>query len=356
MRIGLACLALAFGAGWVLDVSFPFQGNHVNVVLDSSGGTPTFIVYSTAFVGIALILIGLPWEVLRYRFDQQRLSRKKLIVLEVRGLRQYGGLPLSASIPQSLKGQVDSLLVDLRQGVKDGEIVDPQVALEAIMHLPPDLRRREDGLDRADITMIYGGLAPVPFSFLTGILIDDERPVLVLDWNRHHAAWCELDAADDGRRFHSIRLTGDLSAATEAALVVSVSYTISTSEVCTLIPRLPMVQLNLDGISPDCHWSEDKQRALGQQFLQSVMELRNRGIQRIHLFLAAPNSIVFRFGRLYDKRNLPEVLVYQYKRGAMPPYPWCVRMPVAGTEKPEILLATAATGRSSSPTPTTRPH
>jgi len=34
--------------------------------------------------------------------------------------------------------------------------------------------------------------------------------------------------------------------------------------------------------------------------------------------LAAPNSVVFRLGRSYDKRNLPPVVVYQFENGSLP--------------------------------------
>ena len=40
MRSGVTCLAFAFGAGWVLDVSLPFQDGQVEVDLNSAGGTP----------------------------------------------------------------------------------------------------------------------------------------------------------------------------------------------------------------------------------------------------------------------------------------------------------------------------
>ena len=66
------------------------------------------------------------------------------------------------------------MLVDLRQRVKDGEIVAPEAALEDLVSLPADLKRRENGYDRRDLTLVYGGLTPVPFTFLTGVLIDDE--------------------------------------------------------------------------------------------------------------------------------------------------------------------------------------
>ena len=339
MRIGLTSLVLAFGAGWILDVSLPFRDDRIDIGFDSSGGAPTIIAYLAALVGVTLIIGGFVWEVRRYRTEQKRSRRKRVIIVEVRGLRDGGGSPLSAAIPPTVQGERECMLVDLRQRVKDGEIVSPHVALEALASLPVDLRRREDGLDRGDITLVYGGLASAPFSFLSGVLIDDERSVVILDWNRHEEAWCELNAADDGMRFDVIELSRDLEFPTETALVVSVSYGINTEDVLALVDGIPIVELKLEGGSPDSHWSEDKQRALGKQFLEAVTELATRDIQRIHLFLAAPNSVVFRFGRLYDKRNLPEILVYQYERGKTPHYPWCIRMPVGGVAQPEVLFS-----------------
>ena len=337
-RSGVTCLALAFGAGWVLDVSLPFQDGQVEVDLNSAGGTPVIIVYAAAIIGAVLIFIGLVWEIVRYRAEQRRLVRKKVIVVEARGLRDTSGSPLIDALPPRLEGHRDHVLVDLRQRVKDGEIVVPEAALQDLGSLPADLKRRENGFDRRDLSLVYGGLTPVPFAFLTGVLIDDEGAVLILDWDRHTEAWRELDGADDGKRFQVSNLAMLLQkGAKEIALAVSVSYGIIADDVRTRVGDMPFVELKLDVGSPDCHWSEEKQRALGQQFLDTAIDLSNRGVKRIHLFLAAQNSVAFRFGRLYDKRNLPEVVVYQYQRHATSPYPWGVLMPVCGIDRPAIV-------------------
>ena len=338
MRFGVGCLALAFGASWILDVSFPFRGGQVEVGLNSAGGTPAIIVYMAATVGVVLIAIGLVWEIIRYRAEQRRLARTKVIVVEARGLRDSSGAPLIDALPARLEGYRDHVLVDLRQRINDGEIVAPETALQDLESLSTDLKRREHGFDRRDISIAYGGLTPVPLTFLTGVLMDDEGVVVILDWDRHTEAWRELDGTDDGKRFQiscpAVALQQD---ANEIALIVSVSYEIFADDVRTRVGDMPIVQLKLDDGSPDCHWSEEKQRALGRQFLDTAIALSNHGIKRIHLFLAAQNSVAFRFGRLYDKRNLPEVIVYQYQRHATPPYPWGVLMPVCGIGRPAIV-------------------
>jgi hypothetical protein len=92
----------------------------------------------------------------------------------------------------------------------------------------------------------------------------------------------------------------------------------------------PIVSLSLPELSIDGHWSEEKQSALAQKFFDTMRALCGTGVKRVNLVLAAPNSIVIRFGRIYDKRNLPALTVWQYENGQNPTYPWGVSMPVAG--------------------------
>ena len=338
MRIGLCCLVLVFGAGWALDISFPFKDGHVDIKFNSSGGISDIFVYMAGFAGLCLIATGLVLEISRSLDNKKHLNRKKIVVVEVRGLRDTSGTPLLEAIPKNLEGARDSVLVDIRQGIKDGEIAEPEAALEKLVSLSGDLKRRESGLDRRDLTLVYGGLSPVPFTFLTGVLIDDEGAALIFDWDRHVQAWRQLDGADDGKRFRVSEFDSIQDNAQEIALAVSVSYGVNTDDVRAKVGEIPIITLNLEAGSPDCHWSEEKQQVLGSQFLDTAVGLGNRGVRRIHLFLAAQNSIVFRFGRLYDKRNLPEIVVYQFQKSVTPPYPWGILMPVCGIDQPAVVM------------------
>ena len=152
------------------------------------------------------------------------------------------------ALPTWLEAYRDHVLVDLRQRVKDGEIVAPEAALEDLNSLPADLKRRENGFDRRDLSLVYGGLTPVPFTFLTGVLMDDESAVLTFDWDRHAEAWRELDGADDGERFQISNLAMVLQkGAREAALAVSVSYGVIADDVRARFGDMPVVELKLDG-------------------------------------------------------------------------------------------------------------
>jgi hypothetical protein len=336
VRVGLGLVALVV-SGWAAEFSIPVQNGPFTIKFDNGGGNPTIITYTLAGLGIALIVGGSIWEILRHRDEKKRLLRKKVIVVETRGLRDTSGTPLVEAIPPTIEGQRDQLLIDLRQRIQDDVIVHPEASLKRLMHLPSALEGGESGLDRRDLTIIYGGLLPVPFSFLAGTLVDDEGVVQVYDWDRHRETWRPLDEDDDGQRFTTTGLEDVFPGTAEVVLCISVSYRVDLDGVRRKFDGIPMVHLNLKSGSPDCHWSAEKQEALGKQFLDTVIALGNLSITRIHLFLSAQNSIVFRFRRLYDKRNLPEVAVYQYQRENDPPHPWGVLMPVAGIEQPVIV-------------------
>lgn len=89
--------------------------------------------------------------------------------------------------------------------------------------------------------------------------------------------------------------------------------------------------MSLPELSIDGHWSESKQIALADKFFSVMREMSGASVKRVNLILAAPNSIVIRFGQIYDKRNLPPITVWQYEKGQTPAYPWGVDMPVAGS-------------------------
>lgn len=337
IRTGLTIVSIAV-INWALSISIPSRYGAYEFTFNSEGNTPIFITYVLFDLGIALIIIGAIWEVIRYQDEKKKLSRKRVIVIEARGLRDTNGAPLIEAVPSYFQGHRENLLIDLRQRVKDGIIIDPEASIDRLMAITHQTDQFERGLDRCDITTIYGGMAPVPYTFLTGVLLDDEGVINIFDWDRSKEAWRPLDEPDDNRRFFIEKIEDIFPIkATEVALAVSVSYQVELSSIKQKYRDFPLIHLKLEDGSPDSHWSEEKQRELGKQFLNTLIELGNYGFKRIHLFIAAPNSLVFRFGRLYDKRNLPEVVVYQYQREKTPAHPWGILMPTSGITQPRVV-------------------
>lgn len=312
---------------WSFSVNIPVPGIGT-IPLTVSSGDGGFLDILRACLSAALILTGL---VMIWRGQ----DRKRVVAIELRGLRDTSGDPLKDSIPARFAGRRDQILINVRQGA-DGRLLDPEAALPKVTSLPASIQNIEGGLQRGDIQYVAGGIAPIAYGFLTGVLLDDESRVELMDWDRDRLAWRALDADDDGLRF---RIEGNegVGQAHEIVLAVSVSYPTDSAGIAEAFAGLPVVRMVLENGSVNAHWSAQKQVALTAQFRDFLIGLRATLVRRIHLVLAAPTSLVIRFGCSYDKRNLPEIVVYQYEIGDTPKFPWGVLMPVSGVPAPRIV-------------------
>lgn len=298
---------------------------------DTSGGSAA-LSWAVFIVAAAIVATGL-FLIVR---DVRRENREKVIVIEARGLRDWQGEPLAKAVPTSVRGGRDAFVVDVRQGLVDGQIVSPERVLQKLAGVPDDIARRTEGHDRADVSFALGGLAPVPLLFLLGVIVDDEHRTLFMDWDRKAHIWRPLDEDDDGRRFHVTGL-GAVVGTTRVALCVSASYDVLDADVRLVEPTAPIVRMDLQDRSTASHWSDQKQQQLAQQFLDTAMSLARQGVTEIALFLAAPASLSLRLGTVYDKRNLPGVIVNQFEQADPRKFPWAVRMPVAGLATPQLV-------------------
>ncbi|PNG59748.1 hypothetical protein WDL1CHR_04309 [Variovorax sp. WDL1] len=318
--------------GLTVGVSIPTANGPFVFSWDSSGSSAELswgvfgVVTLIILLGVALIIR-----------DIRREDREKVIVIEARGLRDWQGEALERAVPTSVRGRREQVMIDVRQGLVDGQIVSPETAIRRLSSLPEDIARRCDGLDRADLSFVVGGLAPVPLLFLLGVIVDDESQTLIMDWDRQRRIWRPLDEEDDGKRFAVAGLDALTPGTTRVALCVSASYDVLEADVRLVEPTAPIIRLVLDSRSTASHWSEQKQQQLAQQFLDIVMSIARQGVTDIALFLAAPASISLRLGTVYDKRNLPRLELNQFEQADPKKYPWAVRMPVAGVTQAQLI-------------------
>ena len=330
VKIGVPLFAVVL-VGLTVGVTIPTSHGPFIFSWDSAGSTGA-LSWGVFVIASFIVLLGV-FLIIR---DIRQESRKKAIVIEARGLRDWQGQPLASAVPSSIPGRREQVIIDLRQGIVDGQIVSPDAAVRRLASLPDDIARRCDGLDRSDISFVLGGLAPVPFLFLLGVIVDDESRTFIMDWDRTQHAWRALADEDDGNRFVITGLDAANAAGKRVALCVSASYDVLEADVRIVETGVPIIKLELEGRNTSSHWSETKQQQLAQQFLDTVMSLAQQGVTEISLFLAAPASLTLRLGTLYDKRNLPLIEVNQYEQGDPKRFPWAVRMPVAGLPHAEL--------------------
>jgi len=291
---------------------------------------------------LLLIIVGIAFASARFVGEARAQSKLRNIVVEARGLRDDDGNSLASAVAKNHKGSVVPILLDLRNRL-DGQVIAPELALHETKSMHRSVLQNKKGGDRADLTTIYGGLTSVPYTFLAGVLLDDEGSIITYDWDRVLEEWRKIEGPDDGAQFH-VDGVQEIDGELEVVLATEFSYPIQDEDLATTI-GLPAVRLTLSGMSSDGHWSQHKQNRLAQEFLEVVKNLAAKGVKRLHLVLAAPNSVVFTFGRRYDKRNLPEIVVYQYQRGEPIAYPWGVSMPVAGLTDAKVVRSAEAVAR-----------
>lgn len=342
IKAGTVILLPALAGGMAFVVAIPLNGGKIDLMFDSSGGTPVLLTWSAGVLGFLLVVIGTVFHFLRARGEERATERKRVFVMEQRGLRDTSDTPLVAAVPPGSKGRREQILVDLRELIHDNRITSPEVALEKLVSRFKELQSRKREFPREDVSVIYGGLSPVPFTFFAGVLFDDEDRLTIMDWDRDRTAWRSLDGMDDGVRFSEPDLSQVPENASEVVLAVSVSYKINMEAISRTFGSIPVVTLDLPGGDIDCHWSEVKQQELAKAFRRLVSELGNRGTKYLHLCIAGQNSLVFRLGRSYDSRNHPPATVYQYERTDTPPHPWGLQLPTHGVKHAQIVHTTAA--------------
>lgn len=331
VKYGLFALGFIFGGREILSLIIRvFLGTVPESYLDIQNRIFAFDAWFFA-ICIIVIISG----ILTIYFDRKSQNRTYIILIEAKGLRDDDGTTLEKAVLSHYKGNIVRILLDLRNRM-DGKVLGMQQALDDIAATHRSLLQHKSDLDRGKITTVYGGLTPVPYTFLTGIMLDDEGKVITYDWDRSIEAWRRLDELDDEKLFiFEEKFLPEEKP--DIVVAISFSYPIDLQDIKSTFNNYPILMITLDGLSSDSHWSQSKQNRLAQEFLEVVKKLSQKGVNRIHLLMAAPNSTVFTFGRRYDKRNLPEIIVYQFEKGNSPTYPWGVRMPVSGVNSAEII-------------------
>lgn len=333
VRIAAGCVAVLIvllGWNFVVKATAP-EGYSIEV--GSTNTIPEWVhwplvaIFSAIFVFCAFM----GWR--RSTRENELRNRKKVIVIEGRGLREDDGSPLTEAVPTDIVGNRIGVLMDLRQR-KDGLVVDPEELLLDVDSTRKQVQQYAKHGDSRDVTLVYGGLTPVPLTFLSGVVFDDEGRIVVMDWDRTREAWRSLDSDDDGQRFE-IEGLDDVGSSKEVVVAVSLSYQVRSENIVTTF-SYPVVRMTMPDLESS-HWSQVKQNALATQFFEVAKRLEAKGVTTIHLLLAGQNSVVFNLGRRYDKRNLPDVIVYQYEGAGEKKFPWGVRMPVRGQRVPSIM-------------------
>jgi len=333
---GVGLMGLAYGGLSDGELVYQDPQRFFGLALRSANFLPAWSALALACVGLMLVLGGLYIGVSDHLHTRRLESRRKSIIVELRGLHSSPDTSADASDLGLPRGAVDRHTVDFRPS-REGELVDPVLALEKLAGMKRALESACGGRAPEDVTLAVGGMAAVPCLFLAGMLLDNETSVIVFDWDRNLKKWRLTDGQDDGKRLLPFDATAVATGTPEVVLAVSLSYLVDEAALeRRFADSIPVVHLRAEETLADRYWSMEKQRACVVAFTDAVQRLMDSGVRRIHLVLVAPASLAIRLGMAYDRRLMPELVVYQYERSSSQGYPWGLRMPTHGYLEPAV--------------------
>lgn len=314
--------------GYNGNIIFEHVGDINHLKLDfSSSEIPELISYLVTLLAFVMIFIGCSIGVYDWAATHRRNARLKNIVIEMRGLDGSVNTPLQDKIADAYPGQVDEVLIDIRSHVSAQTKAELERALEKVNNARSRVETAVAGKAREDIVIHAGMIAPVPFQFLLGAILDDEFIPKIWEYERFRKEWQPLDNNDATLQIIDNLDQVKLGKATEVVLALSATYQISDEPLANSWSKLKIVRITVPNATPNKIWTENDQILIVEAFVDLMAKLHNRGIKRVHLALAASPSISLRLGSHYDQRNFPEITVYQYNPNQKR-YTWGVNLPI----------------------------
>ena len=167
-------------------------------------------------------------------------------------------------------------------------------------------------------TIIFAGLAPVPLLYAAGVSLLTRSNLKIMDYNRFEQKWHILDQLDDGQHLNIKYPESKID--TEIAIAVPFTLSISKSQIPqNLKDKTIWVYLNESEPTADVLSSEEKLKRVLRELHDMIRNLRSRdgyeNVQKVHLFIAAQASTVFKLGTEYQANIYPNIRMYHFNGG-----------------------------------------
>ncbi|CAK8714800.1 SMODS-associated and fused to various effectors domain-containing protein [Candidatus Electrothrix laxa] len=338
MKAGFFLCILGFGgAGWAaLDVEHSSaDGTHTSVSLEVSQSKPFWepLMTCVGLIGLAMVIGESLYIICR--------RRKVLnIAIEHIALRERISSPLINFVSKESGGS-ESLSIDLTKCYRSLVVNDPQEALNVtVINLRNTFMAKKDQTGIKDITVHYGGTAPVGLGFLAGFILGNTSHVITWDYNRDSGEWYKLAGySDTNKPFID---WSSYQPAKEICIIMEISHPVSTGDVRKKISDLSYVKVSMPEIKYDNMASKEKMDAFQLDFREMMKKLNADGVELVHIFCAAQAAFNFCMGRQITK-NHPACIVYEYQNSLKEKYPWGVLFNTKDEQSPAIIQGDKAT-------------
>ena len=292
------------GGLWWLVVALEIRPKFLPASLTLSIG-PETVTYAGIVLSGAGVLLGI-WGVRRVR------KARSSCLVYLRGMPGMHDQPPTKDLsPKYRYGEVTHLDLDTHDQ-------NPEKALKHIEMIGQMFDEKILSMNLEAPYIVFAGLAPVPLLYAAGVRLSTRQNQRVMDYNRFEQKWHMLDELDDGERVtitYPQRLIG-----ADIAFVLPFTINIAESQIpASLKDKIVWVRLDNAGPRTDAISSDEKLKSILRTVHDAIRNLRSRQgyehVEKVHLFIGAQASTVFKLGTEYQPNAYPEICVYHFQGG-----------------------------------------
>lgn len=334
---GLAILVLLLGNNVVgiLKINIP----HIEFAASvNASGIPAYWELILYCLSLFLILLGMAWifyiDWKQRKHEAEENDRKVVLVVQIDAYSNVIQSPLALAVPAEIKGRRTPIMIEKRDALLGGNSL--KETAEDVLNIERTLNQYASSHNLADINVCAGGFAPVPFLFLLGNVLEDERPTHWAEWDRNESRWAWSKNGIYVQPWSTPSL--DSTPADEVVLKSGITYSIADKDVACAFPKLSVVKWEPTDKLFQVILDEQSCRDICDQFKTLMCQLKGQGVKRIHFLLACSTALTMRLGSVLDPRNMPEIIVYQYEKNSDLIYTWGLGVKVHEGRKSTIVI------------------
>lgn len=342
---GLAILALLLGKNVVgiLKINIP----HIEFAASiNTSGIPASWELILFCISLLLILAGMAWiffmDYKQRKSEAKENDRKVVLVVQIEGYSNVIQSPATSSVPPEIKGKRIPIMINVRDALLDGHRL--QDAADDVANVERTVHQHGVGHNSADINICAGGLAPVPFLFMLGNILEDHRPIHWAEWDRKGSRWTW---SNEGVAVQTWGLPNlETFADDEIVLKSGITYRIADIEIAQAFPGLSVVKWEPAKTIFEVILDEHSCLDICEEFKTLMRQLKDQGVKRVNFLLACSTALTMRLGSVLDPRNMPEVIVYQYEKNSSLIYTWGLGIKIHEGRKSAIVIDRRKTPQS----------
>ncbi len=234
---------------------------------------------------------------------------------------------IGMNIPEYQGFEIQELFINQTDLYTNGRLSNPAEALQLQYDLSQRLNDFTNIYPQAHIA--YFGLAHIPLTFHVGYQIN-RRTIKVLATDRQADEWITLSKIGTGPKLYLQEApkapSNDMG---DVIIKMSISYIVRSEQIQDIVKQpLASFHLSLTNPKPDIVMSEKQLDKYARAFHKLLVDINTRfpNTQRIHLFMAAPPTVVFKCGQQVSKTIDPDILVYNFSNKDRPNYGWAINI------------------------------